>query len=307
VYAVETKGLTKYYSRGKIHALDDFSITVEPGQIFSLLGPNGAGKTTLIKLLTGIVHPTRGSANILGTPISNHHVHSEIGYLAENHRFPDFLNAAQILFYYGKMSGKESSFLRDRIPKLLYEVKLGEWINTKIRKYSKGMMQRLGLAHALLHDPELLFLDEPTDGIDPVGRREIRDLLKALRDKGKTIFLNSHLLSEVERTSDRIAILQNGRLIRQGLVSEFTSIEQQYQLHLRDAVSVMQNICTEFYIQYSYEDDIYTVVLADEQKLNALIDRLRTEKVVIAAVMPRKISLEDFFIDILDDKTGGIN
>jgi len=307
VYAVETRDLTKYYSRGKIHALDEFSLTVEPGQIFSLLGPNGAGKTTLIKLLTGIVRPTRGSAEILGFPISDYLVHKKIGYLAENHRFPDFLTAGQILFYYGKMNGLNSSFLRDRIPLLLREVKLGEWINTKIRKYSKGMLQRLGLAHAILHDPELLFLDEPTDGIDPVGRREIRDLLKTFRDQGKTIFLNSHLLSEVERTSDRIAILQNGKLIRQGLVSDFTSIEQQYQLHLPYAVSVMQTICAELNITYTCEQDVYTVVISDLQKLNTLIDRLRNKKVMIAAVMPRKISLEDFFIDILDHKSEGVN
>lgn len=307
MYAVETRGLTKYYSRGKIHALDDFSIIVEKGQIFSLLGPNGAGKTTLIKLLTGIVNPTRGDADILGRPISDYATHAKIGYLAENHRFPDFFSAGQILYYYGRMTGLNTSLLRDRIPKLLTEMKLGEWINTKIRKYSKGMLQRLGLAHALIHDPELLFLDEPTDGIDPVGRREIRDLLKSLRDKGKTIFLNSHLLSEVERTSDRIAILQNGTLIRQGLVSEFTLIEQQYQLHLSGEQSVMQTICAQLDITYTKDHDMYTVVLPDLQKLNTLIDRLRDKNVLIEAVMPQKISLEDFFIDILDDKKGPVN
>jgi ABC-2 type transport system ATP-binding protein len=304
VYAVETNGLTKYYSRGKIQALDDFSIKIEKGQIFSLLGPNGAGKTTLIKLLTGIVQPTRGTADILGSHISDFLVHAKIGYLAENHRFPDFLSAGQILYYYGKMAGMEASLLRDRIPMLLHEVKLGDWIHTKIRKYSKGMLQRLGLAHALIHDPELLFLDEPTDGIDPIGRREIRDLLKSLRDKGKTIFLNSHLLSEVERTSDRIAILQNGKLIRQGLVSEFTLIEQQYQLHLSNAESAMKRICTQLNITYTKDHHIFTVILPDLAKLNLLIDRLRSEKIVIEAVMPRKISLEDFFIDILDQKAG---
>ena len=305
--ALETKGLTKYYSRGKIHALEDFTLIVEQGQIFSLLGPNGAGKTTLIKLVTGIVRPTRGSAEILGFPISDFLIHSKIGYLAENHRFPDFLTAGQILYYYGKMSGLSTSSLQDRIPKLLHEVKMEKWINTKIRKFSKGMLQRLGLAHTLLHDPELLFLDEPTDGIDPVGRREIRDLLKSLRDRGKTIFLNSHLLSEVERTSDRIAILQNGKLIRQGSVSEFTSIEQQYQLHLHDALSAMQSISGELGITFTNENDLYTVVISDIHVLNRLIDKLRKKNVLVEAVMPRKISLEDFFVEILDHKSGDVN
>jgi ABC-2 type transport system ATP-binding protein len=232
VYAVETFDLTKHYSGGKIKALQDCTIKVETGKIFSLLGPNGAGKTTLLKILISIIHPTRGNANILGQPIQNYSIHSKIGYLAENHRFPEFLTANQVLFYYGKMSGISNSVLRERIPTLLAMVKLQKWGTTKIRKYSKGMMQRLGLAHALINDPELIFLDEPTDGIDPVGRKEIRDILKGLQAQGKTIFLNSHLLSEVERVSDEVAILKDGQLLQQGSVDDFISVKQQFNLHL---------------------------------------------------------------------------
>ncbi|MEJ2056088.1 MAG: ABC transporter ATP-binding protein, partial [Calditrichaceae bacterium] len=235
LYAIETFGLTKHYSRGKVKALNDFSLQVDKGQIFSLLGPNGAGKTTLIKLLTGLLHPTSGDGKILGYPINDYQMHRYIGYLAENHRFPEFLTASQVLFYYGKMSGIKPSELKDKIPRLLAQVNLEDWINVKIHKYSKGMMQRLGLANALIHDPEILFLDEPTDGIDPVGRREIRDILKSLRDRGKTIFLNSHLLSEVERVSDEIAILKGGRLIKQGRVEDFISIKEQFQIKLQNA------------------------------------------------------------------------
>jgi ABC-2 type transport system ATP-binding protein len=304
VHVLETNGLTKYYSRGKIQALEDFSIEVAPGQIFSLLGPNGAGKTTLIKLLIGIVSPTRGSAQILGQPISDYRTHSRIGYLAENHRFPDFLNAGQVLFYYGKMSGMSAIDLRIKIPDLLQRVKLAEWINVKIRKYSKGMLQRLGLAHALLHEPDLLFLDEPTDGIDPVGRREIRDLLKEQRNQGKTIFLNSHLLSEVERISDQIAILQNGRLIRQGRVDDFTSIADQYQLTVFSGSEKIVAICTDLKIPVSSNQENYTVSVTDERQLNMLIDQLRQADILITSVTPKKISLEDFFIDILDEDQG---
>jgi ABC-2 type transport system ATP-binding protein len=307
VFALETTSLTKYYSRGKIHALEDFSLEVTPGQIFSLLGPNGAGKTTLIKLLIGIVSPTRGSAQILDRPITDYRMHSRLGYLAENHRFPDFLNAEQVLFYYGKMNGMSAVDLRKKIPALLKRVKLEEWISVKIRKFSKGMLQRLGLAHALLHDPDLLFLDEPTDGIDPVGRREIRDLLKELRNQGKTIFLNSHLLSEVERVSDQIAILQNGKLIRQGSVSDFTSVENQYQLTVHSRSEKIATICADLKIPVSSHQDVFTVRVKDEKQLNIFIDHLRQADILITSVTPRKISLEDFFIDVLDEEQGAKN
>jgi len=210
LFAIETHHLSKFYSRGKVKALQDFSLSVEKGKIFGLLGPNGAGKTTFIKLLLGIIHPTKGQAFILGQPVSNYRVHQHIGYLSEKHHFPDFLQARQVLYYFGKMSGISGSQLDLRIEELLELVNLSEWANAKTREFSKGMLQRLGLAHTLINDPQLIFLDEPTDGIDPVGRREIRDLLQLLRDQGKTIFLNSHLLSEVERISDEIAILLAG-------------------------------------------------------------------------------------------------
>jgi ABC-2 type transport system ATP-binding protein len=302
---IETFELTKFYNKGKVQALFDFTLQVEKGKIYSLLGPNGAGKTTLIKILIGIVHPTRGGANILGRSITDPHIHEQVGYLAENHRFPDFLSAGQILYYYGKMAGVEKSILKERIPQLLQLVKLDEWTNTKIRKYSKGMLQRVGLAHALSNNPELLFLDEPTDGIDPVGRREIRDLLKSLRDQGKTIFLNSHLLSEVERMSDEIAILKDGKLLEKGSVEDFTSIKEQYQFQIQNGASSATQICRKNEIQFSVSGDTYTVSVKDEAQLNFLIDEFRLAKITICAIVPRKITLEDFFIDIINDKQEG--
>ncbi len=299
--AIETNELTKYYGNGKIRALQDFTLHVETGKIFSLLGPNGAGKTTLIKTLLGIIHPTRGDAALLGVPFRENSVHKRIGYLAENHRFPDFLTAKQILYYYGRMSGVSRSDLAERIPRLLEKVKLQDWMDVKIRKYSKGMMQRMGLAHALINNPDLLFLDEPTDGIDPVGRREIRDLLKDLRDHGKTIFLNSHLLSEVERISDEIAILKDGKLLQKGKIDDFLSIKEQFQLRLEGDRDVIDrtfkaaNIFTEFKL------GIYNIKVQDHIELNRLIDALRKSGIDILSIIPKKISLEDFFIEVMDE------
>ena len=299
--AVETYQLTKYYGKGRIKALEDFNLLVSPGMIFSLLGPNGAGKTTLIKLLLGICFPTRGDAKILGKNIKDYRVHRNIGYLAENHRFPDFLTAQQILFSYGKMGGVNSLDLRDKIPNLLALVRLKEWGNVKIRKYSKGMLQRLGIAQALINDPELLFLDEPTDGIDPVGRREVRDILLELRNQGRTIFLNSHLLSEVERISDEIAILKNGELIERGDVQQFISIEHTYQIKVEDGQSALPGILKELEIDLKIKNDSYVVSVSNEQQLNHLVDKIREQKIIIQAIIPYKISLEDFFIKVLEE------
>ncbi|MBN1406226.1 MAG: ABC transporter ATP-binding protein [Calditrichaceae bacterium] len=304
--AVETFNLTKHYSRGKVKALNDFSLQVETGQIFSLLGPNGAGKTTFIKLLVGLAHPTAGHATVFGKSIKNYKMHQHIGYLSENHRFPEFLTAAQVLYYYGKMSGVSSSDLKDRIPKLLKQVNLTDWTNVKIQKYSKGMMQRLGLANALIPDPDILFLDEPTDGIDPVGRREIRDLLKALREQGKTVFLNSHLLSEVERVSDEVAILKNGKLLQKGRVEDFISVKEQYQVKVISENNKINEISEKLSIPVSYQNEFYNIAVQDDAHLNKFIDSVRRESITIQAIIPRKISLEDFFIDVIEDKNGEV-
>jgi len=300
LYAIEVEGLTKYYSRGKIKALEDLSLKVKKGIIFSLLGPNGAGKTTLIKLLLGIAFPTRGRGEMLGRNISDYRSHNKTGYLAENHHFPEFLTPKQILQYYGKMAGVKKEELGRRIPELLALVGLADWQETKIKKFSKGMIQRAGIAQALVNDPELLFFDEPTDGIDPVGRREIRDILKKLRDQGKTIFLNSHLLSEVERISDEIAILKNGRLLEKGSVNEFISVKEQYQIQLNHKPEILHDIGNALGINVSTHNDHFLVKVDNDEHLNKMIDELRRKEVTIKAVIPRKISLEDFFIDVVE-------
>ncbi|MFZ0390123.1 MAG: ABC transporter ATP-binding protein [Calditrichia bacterium] len=304
VQAIKTHSLTKHYNGGKVKALEDFTLEVETGQIYSLLGPNGAGKTTFIKILLGIVNATGGEAAILSRDISDYKIRAQCGYLSENHRFPDFLNARQVLYYYGKMAGVDKTTLNSRIPELLRLVNLQDWEKSKIRKFSKGMLQRLGLAQALINDPQLLFLDEPTDGIDPVGRREIRDLLMKLRQKGKTVFLNSHLLSEVERISDRVAILKNGRLLQEGRVEDFISVKDQYHLKAQVTEPEIENICRNLNINIRPQNGAYLIAVNDPQHLNRLIDELRKTNSIIQAVIPRKISLEDFFIEVIEEKTG---
>lgn len=302
MYAIETTNLTKYYAKGKVIALEDLSLQVSVGQIFGLLGPNGAGKTTLMKILLSICFPTRGDGKIFNRNIIDYRSREKLGYLAENHRFPEFLNAQQILFYYGKMAGIPKSVLQGKIPELLKLVKLENWGKVKIRKFSKGMLQRLGIAQVLINDPDLLLLDEPTDGIDPIGRREVRDILINLRNQGKTIFLNSHLLSEVERVSDEIAILKEGRMIQKGGIQDFLSIKDKYHLQLKDGKEHITTICHTMKIEVKEQNGAYLVSVNDDRQLNHLIDTLRGKKVMIKAVIPYKITLEDFFIEVIKER-----
>jgi len=317
-YMIETNGLTKHYTRGKVKALSDFSISIKKGTIFSLLGPNGAGKTTLIKLLLSIVKPTKGMGKINGIDISKPEARMKVGYLAENHRFPEFLNAKQVLFHYGKMSFVDSGILKTKISELLKLVDLQDKGKIKVKKFSKGMLQRLGIAQALINDPDLLFLDEPTDGIDPVGRREIREILLKLKDEGKTIFINSHLLSEVERISDEVAILKDGKLLKYGTIEDFISVRDKYKIYLgtlnddeivapdtineKNNIDIFEKFCSVNHIDsiYNKEKEFFTITVIDKVQLNKLIDYLRENKVIIEGVVPVKISLEDYFINVIE-------
>src|SRR5437867_2525960 len=217
---ISTHGLTKHY--GRIEALKDVTLEVQRGEIFGLLGQNGAGKTTLVKILLGIIQSTSGEALLLDESAGTAGVRQRVGYLPEDHRFPDYRTGHSLLDFYGMLLGMPRRERVRRIPALLELVAIKGRMHSKVRTYSKGMKQRLGVAQAILHDPEIIFLDEPTDGVDPVGRREIRDLLHQLKEEGKTIFLNSHLLGEVELICDRVAILQAGELIKEGDIGTLT-------------------------------------------------------------------------------------
>ncbi len=303
---IETSGLTKVYSSsfGKrtVEALTELNLHVSDGMIFGLLGPNGAGKTTLIKLLLGITFPTRGSAKILGEDINKYGFKNKIGYLPENHKYPPYLTGGNVLQFFGKLSGMEGAELDKKIDEMLQLVQLSKWKKTKVKNYSKGMMQRLGLAQAMMNNPELIFLDEPTDGVDPIGRKEIRDILIELKNQGKTIFLNSHLLSEVELITDRVGILNKGKLLREGTVKELTEKKEEYKVAIEgDSIySLPQEFIQKINLQ-KMENDYYSFKVDSTQELNNTLDVLRNNGIIIKEIVQQKNTLEEMFISLIKE------
>lgn len=304
---IEINSLTKHFSGKKfsgekIKALEKVSFNVGNGEIFGLLGPNGAGKTTLVKILLGITFSTEGSAMIFDKPVTNVNVKKRIGYLPENHKFPNYLTGEQVIDYFGKLSGLKKSDLDKSTYKYLKMVGMDEWGTTKIKKYSKGMLQRLGLAQAMISNPDLIFLDEPTDGVDPIGRKEIRDVLLDLKNQGKTIFLNSHLLSEIELICDKVAILNKGELITVGSVADITSTGNKYVFTTSDLnEDVMNKILMEYkgtlHSKNEFECNINTL-----EEVNKIIDYLRSANVLIHGFSKEKNSLESMFINLIEQK-----
>jgi ABC-2 type transport system ATP-binding protein len=302
-YAVEVVGLNKVYSssfgKKKVFALTDLSLSVPAGTIFGLLGPNGAGKTTLIKLLLSITFPDSGSAKILNEDISNIKIKRKVGYLPENHKYPPYLTGGETLKFFGQLSGLDGSGLDKKIDELLELMNLSRWKKSKIKTYSKGMMQRLGLAQAMINDPELIFLDEPTDGVDPIGRKEIRDVLVELKNRKKTIFLNSHILSEVELITDNVGILNKGKLLKEGTVREITEKKEEYRLSfdgmLTDEVLISINGLKKD------KDEYYNLKVNSINELNGVIDSLRNRSILIKEIIPQKNTLEEMFISLIQE------
>jgi ABC-2 type transport system ATP-binding protein len=231
--AVDLHHVSKKYRR--VEALRGIEMRVRRGEIFGLLGANGAGKSTLVKIMMTVVRPTRARGTVLGRAVGHKPTLAKVGYLPENHRFPDYLTGRQVLDFFAAMAKVDRRTRRRRASELLDRVGLQKWGKARVRTYSKGMQQRLGLAQALMNDPQLLVLDEPTDGLDPVGRREVREILRELRERGKTVFLNSHLLGEVERVCDRVAILSHGEVVSQGTIDELTAGSERYEIELQGA------------------------------------------------------------------------
>jgi ABC-2 type transport system ATP-binding protein len=301
--AVEVVGFNKVYSssfgKKQVFALTDFSLSVPVGTIFGLLGPNGAGKTTLIKLLLGITLPDSGSARILNENFSNIKIKRKIGYLPENHKYPPYLSGGETLKFFGQLSGLDGTLLDKKIDELLELMNLTRWKKSKIKTYSKGMMQRLGLAQAMINDPELIFLDEPTDGVDPIGRKEIRDVLVELKNRQKTIFLNSHILSEVELITDNVGILNKGKLLKEGTVRELTEKKEEYRLLFDrilndDALNGIDGLKMN-------KDGYYNLKVTDINELNKIIDSLRNRGVLIKEIIPQKNTLEEMFISLIKE------
>ncbi len=226
--AIQTVGLRKEYGR-KV-ALHDLTLEVQPGEVFGFLGPNGAGKTTAVKILLGLVRPTAGQARLFGRPVDDPAVRRRVGYLPENFRFQDWLTGAELLDFHGRLAGLSVEQRRAGIPKVLCQVGLADRADDRLRGYSKGMTQRIGLAQAILHRPSLVLLDEPTSALDPIGRREVRDLIRSLRAEGVAVFLNSHLLGEVELVCDRVAIVDRGRVVRAGPLADLLGAASELRL-----------------------------------------------------------------------------
>jgi ABC-2 type transport system ATP-binding protein len=302
---IEVTDLTKIYDsglrKGNVIALDKVSLQIQAGEIFGLLGPNGAGKTTLFKVLLGIVRATSGQATMNGLEPSDPESRAKVGYLPENHRFPNHLTGLGLLETTGRLYGIPQAELDARFDRLLKLVDMEKWADTKIRKYSKGMAQRIGLAQALIADPDILMLDEPTDGIDPVGKVEIREILLELKAQGKTVIINSHLLSEVEQAADRVAILSRGQVVRMGEVAALTSRQSQYEIEaeigdhlieLEESIGKVRHISANRLV----------VELHNEKDINSVIDQLRMKRISILSVKPVKISLEQSFFEAVRGK-----
>ena len=293
--SIDLKDVTKTY-RGRIHALRGVDIRVHPGEIYGLLGPNGAGKSTLVKIMMTVVRATRVHGSMLGRPIGHKPTLARVGYLPEHHRFPPWLTGRQAIEFSGAMCGIPRADRRRRCSELLDQMRMSEWASTRIGRYSKGMQQRIGIAAALINDPELVILDEPTDGVDPVGRREIRDILVDMRDAGRSVLVNSHILSELELVCDRVGILVKGTVSMQGTIDELTRQSQRYEIEIRGSVPSWIESYKGAAVSLDTDRSLITLPTSDADAIQPALDRLRSDAIPIISVRPFRESLEDLFL-----------
>lgn len=320
--AIDAHSLNKTYSEGlvfkkKLQALKDVSFSVSNGEVFGLLGPNGAGKTTFIKILLGIIRKSSGTATMLGQPAGSREGRRLVGYLPEHLRIPPHLTGYSALECYGNLSNVPKSVIVEKRDQLLNLVGLADRASDRCKKYSKGMLQKLGLAQTLLHEPKLLILDEPTDGLDPRARAEVRQIIRRLKDEGVTIFLNSHILQEVEMICDRVAILNRGELRYCGsvanigdFVKELAGVSQSGLVVDIEVAGDPESINAgfdgqSFEIVSRQDDQLFTVRVstADQDAVDHLVDRLRAQQVSIHGMTRQQVSLEDAFLKIVSDQT----
>lgn len=314
--AIEVNDLRKSYRNGLLRksfpALKGVSFQVERGEIFGLLGPNGAGKTTLIKILLGVVRRSGGQATLLGRPAGDRQSRLSVGYLPENLRIAAHHTATTAMEYYGSLSGLGSGEIARRSIELLESVGLADRAKDSIKKYSKGMLQRLGLAQALLHDPDLLILDEPTDGLDPVGRSQVRSVLRQLKDDGKTVFVNSHILQEVEMVCDRVAILDRGEVRAVGTVGELVSGKSEgidLELEVAGSESNIRSALGErgvkdWQVGEQGQQQLSLRVI-DQAAVDGVVDDMRRNGVSVVRLSRRRVSLEDAFLSLFAEDTPG--
>ncbi len=313
-FAVDLTDVRKTYGR-KICALQGVNLQVRSGEIFGLLGPNGAGKSTLVKIMMTIVRADRAHGKVLNRSVGDPVALARIGYLPEHHRFPTYLTGRQVVEFSGAMSNVNRPTRKKRASELLDRVGMGGWKDRPLSSYSKGMRQRTGLAAALVNDPQLVVLDEPTDGVDPVGRREIRDLLVGFRDEGRTVLLNSHLLSEIETVCSRVAIMVQGRMVAQGTIDELTASSRRYEIVVEGPAPAWCHECATIQMIPAgqllaagvMQESTRLIFLGiDAQRAQPILDRLRSELRTVVAVQTVRESLEDLFMRAVTDPTTGL-
>jgi ABC-2 type transport system ATP-binding protein len=310
MFAIETINLEKTYAVGFWRkkprtALHPLNLTVKEGEVFGFLGPNGAGKTTTLKLLMGLVFPTGGSARILGMEVDDVRVKTQIGFLPEQPYFYDHLTAKELLEYYAQLSGVPAKERSLRVESMLGRVGLTDAARMQLRKFSKGMLQRVGLAQAILHDPRLVFLDEPMSGLDPMGRREVRELIQQLQQEGKTVFFSTHILSDAEALCDRVAVIQKGELRGVGAVADLTT-QVQGKVEIIFAGRAVPSSLTSLGAETHVRGDVVSAVLPEENQ-DAALDALRREKLRLISLIPVRKSLEEYYVQKLrpqEDRKG---
>jgi ABC-2 type transport system ATP-binding protein len=301
-HAIETENLSKEYPHGFLHlkkktSLEGLTMQVEDGEVFGLLGPNGAGKSTTIKLLMGIIFPTAGSARMLGQPVNEVAMHRDIGYLPEQPYFYDYLTAKEVLDYFARFHGYSAAARSERVQKMLKKVGLETAGKIQLRKYSKGMLQRVGLAQAILHDPRLVILDEPMSGLDPVGRREVRDIILELKNSGKTILFSTHILPDAEMLCDRVGVIAAGKLRGVGTPGAIVGVQatgMEIAFELAEGAALPDKIRA----QAAKAGTGYRMSVG-ESGLYAALDELRTAGAKITSVAQIKPTLEDFFMELV--------
>jgi ABC-2 type transport system ATP-binding protein len=300
--AIQTQGLRKKY--GDKTAVEDLTLTVGRGEVFGFLGPNGAGKTTSVKMLLNLIAPTNGQGFLFGTSLTDPMVRRRVGFLPEHFRFHDWLKANEFLALHADLYHMPGELARQRIAELLDLVGLAPHAHKKLREYSKGMLQRIGLAQALLNRPELVILDEPTSGLDPVGRRLVRDIIRDLRQQGTTVFLNSHLLSEVEITCDRVAFIKHGEVIRISPLQSLLEGELSVQIRAHNLRSEVLDGLSRWSQSLRVDGEHLTLTLASEADLPVVNRYLVEQGVDVFALRPQHLSLEDLFIEIVGTDGG---
>ena len=300
--AILTSGLRKIF--GDKVAVADLTLNVERGEVFGFLGPNGAGKTTAVKMLLGLITPTAGQGQVLGKPLGDYRARTRVGFLPEHFRFHDWLTAIEFLTLHARLYQMPQELIAQRVPQLLELVGLEPHARKKLGAFSKGMLQRIGLAQAILNDPEVVILDEPTSGLDPVGRRLVRDIIRDLRQQGTTVFLNSHLLSEVEITCDRVAFIKNGEIIRTSALQTLVEGELTVEVRARNLRPEVVAGLGRWSQNPRADGEHLSLTLADESQVAAVNRYLVEQGVEVYALRPQHISLEDLFIQIVGTDGG---